>query len=132
SGTNAKIYNNTVYGGLQTGIYVQGSATGADVRNNIAYGNATTQILNEGSGTTLSNNMTNDPRFMNASARDFSLQPSSPAIDEGKALSFLTMDIKRSSRPQGASYDLGAYEGSGLGSGSMTSALPPPRNLTVR
>lgn len=134
SGSHAKIYNNTVYGGLQTGIYVQASAKNTDVRNNIAYGNATTQILDEGSGTTLSNNMTNDPRFMNASARDFSLQPSSPAIDAGIALGLVTMDIKRSGRPQGASYDLGAYEGlgSGLGSGSQTSALAPPRNVTVR
>ena len=134
SGTNAKIYNNTVYGGLQTGIYVQASAKNADVRNNIAYGNATTQILDQGSGTTLSNNMTNDPHFVNASARNFSLQPTSPAIDAGTALSFVTMDIKRSSRPQGGSYDLGAYEGLGLGSGSgsQPSALAPPRNVTVR
>jgi hypothetical protein len=128
SGTNAKIYNNTVYGGSQTGIYIQPSATNADVRNNIAYGNATTQILNEGSGTILSNNMTGDPRFVNAAALDFSLQTSSPAIDAGTNLSLVTMDIRRASRPQGSTHDIGAFEGSG----SNQAAPAPPRNLSVR
>ena len=128
NGTNAKIYNNTVFGGSQTGIYIQSSATSADVRNNIVYGNATTQILNEGSGTTLSNNLTSDPRFVNASALNFSLQPSSPAIDAGTSLNLVTMDIKRAPRPQGGAFDIGAYEGQG----TNTAAPAPPRNLTVR
>ena len=128
SGTNAKIYNNTVFGGLRSGIYIQSSATNADVRNNISYGNATSQIVDEGSGTTLSNNLTSDPRFVNAASLNFSLQPGSPAIDAGASLSLVTMDIKRAPRPQGAAYDVGAYEGQG----TNTAAPVPPRNLSVR
>jgi hypothetical protein len=128
SGTNAKIYNNTVYGGSQTGIYILPSATNADVRNNIAYGNATKEILNEGSGTVLSNNLTSDPRFVNAAALNFSLQTSSPAIDAGTNLSLVTMDIRRTPRPQGITHDIGAFEGPG----SSVAAPAPPRNLSVR
>jgi parallel beta-helix repeat protein len=127
SGTNAKIYNNTVYGGSQTGIYVFPGAMNAEVRNNIAYGNATTQILNEGSGTMISNNMTNDPRFVDAGALNFSLQTSSPAIDAGAALGLVTMDIRRTPRPQGTTHDIGAFEGTG-----SNAAPAPPRNLSVR
>ena len=66
-GTNTRIYNNTVYGGSQTGIYLEPGSTSADVRNNIAYANATTQILDLGVGTTLSNNLTNNPALRECS-----------------------------------------------------------------
>ena len=56
---NAKIYNNTVYGGAQTGIYVYPGATNTEVRNNITYGNVTTPILDQGTGTTIAHNLTN-------------------------------------------------------------------------
>jgi parallel beta-helix repeat protein len=128
SGNNQEIYNNTVYGGQQTGIYIQSNASNTVVKNNISYANATTQILNEGSGTTLSRNLTSDPRFLNPSALDFNLQTSSPAIDAGEYLSLVNMDFKRTPRPQGSTHDIGAFESTG----SNVSAPSPPRNLSVR
>lgn len=130
SGTsNSKIYNNTVYGGAQTGIYLYANSSGADVRNNIVYGNGTSQILDDGTTTNLYKNLTTDPRFVNAAALDFTLQPTSPAIDAGQSLAEVVTDIKNTPRPQGGAYDIGAYEG-----GAGTDVLPPspPQNVTLR
>jgi hypothetical protein len=126
--TNSKIYNNTVYGGAQVGIYVKAGSSNTEVRNNISYMNATTQILNQGTGTILSKNQISDPRFVNASSFDFSLQTSSPAIDAGEIISMVSMDIKKTPRPQGAAHDIGAFESNG----SSMLAPSPPRNLSVR
>jgi parallel beta-helix repeat protein len=125
--TNAMIYNNTVYGGAQRGIQIQSTATSTDVRNNIAYKNATGEIADTGTGTILANNLTVDPRFRNPAAFDFNLQSSSSAIDAGATLKLVTTDIKKTSRPQGATYDIGAYEGDGT-----SVSLSPPRNLKVQ
>jgi hypothetical protein len=57
----------------------------------------------------------------------WTLQPSSPAIDKGVNLSSLfTTDLLDVSRPQGAAWDIGAYE--------SASAAPPaaPRGLRMR
>ncbi len=109
-GSNTRIYNNTIYGGAQTGIYVEPGATSTDVRNNIAYANGTTQILGLGVATVLSNNLITNPRFVNPLVFDFNLQTGSPAIDTGITLGQVTVDFKNTPRPQGAAYDIGAYE----------------------
>lgn len=127
-GSNTRIYNNTVYGGAQTGIYVEPGATGTDVRNNIAYGNGTTQILGLGVGTVLSNNLITDPRFVNSSAYDFSIQTGSPAIDAGITLSQIQTDFRGAPRPQGRAYDIGAYE---AGASTDTTPPNPPQIVTV-
>jgi len=51
-----------------------------------------------------------DPRFTNATADDFHLAASSPAIDRGAELAAVTTDLEGAPRPQGAGYDIGAYE----------------------
>ncbi len=51
-----------------------------------------------------------DPRFVNANAKNFKLQSSSPAIDEGTASFPLKDDLEKSLRPKGAGVDIGAYE----------------------
>lgn len=57
-----------------------------------------------------SNNYVNtDPLFVNASARDYHLQASSPAINN-ITQSPLAYDFDNVSRPQGVAYDIGAYE----------------------
>ena len=110
--TNTKIYNNTIYNGSSVGIEIF-HATGIIVRNNIIYRNALGTIINDGTGTTMSNNLTSDPRFVDYTAEDFRLQSGSPAIDGGMDLSSegITFDYTRTSnRPQGPAYDVGAYE----------------------
>jgi hypothetical protein len=51
-----------------------------------------------------------DPLFVNPAARDFHLQAGSPAIDKGIPVSGLLQDPDGVSRPQGAGWDVGAYE----------------------
>ena len=51
-----------------------------------------------------------DPLFGNPSVYDFHLQATSPAINKGTTIGGLTMDPDGNPRPQGAAYDMGAYE----------------------
>jgi parallel beta-helix repeat protein len=103
--TNTRIYNNTVYGNGGDGIHVNGS--GVEVRNNIAYQNDTN--LNVGS-VAQSNNLTTDPKFVNAAGANFRLLASSPAINAGVTLTAVTTDADGTRRPQGTAYDIGACE----------------------
>jgi parallel beta-helix repeat protein len=123
----ATVYNNTAYGNAQSGLWVQSGTSSAIVRNNIAYGNSSGNLYDQGTGTSLSNNLVTDPRFVNPAAFDFSLQLTSPAIDAGFAVSQVTTDIRRNPRPQGGGYDIGAYE-----AGTQSASLAPPKNLRVQ
>jgi len=121
--TNTKIYNNTSYGntsgsldgdrgdGISIG-YVSRGVVGTIVKNNISYGsrNPSHAIDNDGANTILSNNFTNDPKFVDAANHNFQLASDSPAIDAGATLTEFNTDIIGTSRPQGAGWDIGAYE----------------------
>jgi hypothetical protein len=122
--TNTQIYNNTIYNHPQgDGISLTSVAASTVIKNNILYQNSRA-IQDQGVGTVVSKNLTTDPKFMNAAANDFRLQATSPAIDAGIALSAVLTDLKGISRPQGAGYDIGAYEYQGI-----QLALPSPRDL---
>jgi len=47
---------------------------------------------------------------LNASAADYHLTPSSPAIDKGTLLPAVTTDLEGNPRPSGIAHDIGAYE----------------------
>jgi len=51
-----------------------------------------------------------DPLITNFSTKDFTLQSGSPCRDVGVTISSVAVDKAKRSRPQGASYDIGAYE----------------------
>jgi hypothetical protein len=51
-----------------------------------------------------------DPRFVDASGSDFHLGPGSAAIDTGSPEGAPALDMDGYPRPQGAGYDMGAYE----------------------
>ena len=53
--------------------------------------------------------------FVDARHNDYRLSPSSPAIDHGTTLADVPTDIAGVARPQGAYYDVGAYEFAGNG-----------------
>jgi hypothetical protein len=57
-----------------------------------------------------------DPLFVDAAAADFHLQASSPAIDSGTPAEAPAVDFDGNTRPQGAGFDIGAFE----------HGLPPP------
>jgi hypothetical protein len=69
----------------------------------------------------LSNCITTDPLFADASNNDFSLQTSSLAIDAGLAAYSLSTDITGLARPQGPGYDMGSYEYSFCNTASVSS-----------
>jgi hypothetical protein len=48
--------------------------------------------------------------FVNASADDYHLSATSPAIDRGQTLAIVTTDKEGNARPEGAASDIGCYE----------------------
>jgi len=123
-GSGAKIYNNTVYGSAGSGVYLDGGDH-TQVMNNILFGNAWGDFVDYGSETNASNNLTSDPRFVNAAARDFRLQSDSPAIDRGIYLPEVPNDRLGAPRPTGSAFDVGAYE-----FGGQPTAPQPPQTPT--
>ena len=108
-----KVWNNTVYGNNGWGINIQSGTTkptNTVVQNNIVFANTSGQIANTGTGSIINANLTTDPRFVNATAGDFNLQLSSPAIDKGVLLSLVKVDIRKYPRPKRLGQDIGAYE----------------------
>jgi hypothetical protein len=121
------IKNNIIVGNKKNGIY-NCSASGPGVvidhnvvsGNNVSNGGYANLALGDQCGSvafsyTLSTTLASDPMFVNSTAAfsqqsDFQLRTGSPAIDSGLALSAVTVDITGAPRPQGAGYDIGAYE----------------------
>jgi Right handed beta helix region/Protein of unknown function (DUF1565) len=110
--SDTKIYNNTIYSNKDSyGIFIGSRSSRAVVQNNIVYQHGSRDIVDQGSSTTVNHNLTGvDPKFVNASAFDFRLQASSPAIGKGLTISAVRDDYEQILRPQGRAYAIGAYE----------------------
>ena len=146
------IYNNTIVGNnadtavspysadpiYNAGIHVgSNGATNCIVRNNLIYqpGASPQSLSNTGTGTILDHNLCDradagcgvvgDPRFVDPAARNFHLLSGSPAINVGANLATIVInDFDGISRPQGAVYDIGAYE--------FVGAVPPTTINTLQ
>jgi len=70
-----------------------------------------------------------NPNFVAAASQNFQLSSGSPAIDAGTNTG-VALDFNGVARPQGAAFDIGAFE---FASGSSSAAQPPapPTNLRV-
>lgn len=130
--TNTKVYNNTLYGNIFFGVNVFPGVPGTDIKNTIIYQSGTA-IQNNGAGTVIDNNLLDtDPHFVNAAADDFRLQATSPAINAGVTISLVPTDRLGVTRPQGAAYDIGAYEFVGGGPPPPPPpSVPAPMNLRL-
>ncbi len=127
---NIKIMNNVLYNNGHDGINVGDVAVkNSVIRNNICSKNRRHQIasyspsmitmdhnLIDGSTQICGNDaLIGDPKFVNPSGADFHLREGSPAIDNGSAVDAPSDDFDGNPRPQGAGYDIGAYEFMGTG-----------------
>jgi hypothetical protein len=119
---NQKVWNNTFTGIAGTAVSIGGGNTNSELKNCIIYNNGS-QVSNSGTNTQFSTNLcqntqsgvcalTGNPLFVNptGSPPNFHLQSGSPAINAGTTLSAVPDDKDGVSRPQGAAYDIGAYE----------------------
>ncbi len=100
--TNLSIENNIFYlPGQNVGI--SGTQSGSLIDHNLSTGTV-------GGGGTGSNIENTDPLLVNPTGLAFQLLVGSPAIEAGVTLSYVTNDFLGVSRPQGAAYDIGAFE----------------------
>jgi hypothetical protein len=130
---NVTITNNTISAGRYDGILVWGPTASASlIRNNIvtdsnfginagdggtivrmdhnnAYGNRRGDY-NYDSALSEANNISQDPRFVDAANGDYRLRFGSPSIDSGTAVDAPDHDVLGTARPQGSGLDMGAYE----------------------
>ncbi len=112
-GSEEMIFNNTIHGNRGPGIAIAADdETRANlVRNNITVGNRDPNLLNQSKTTVCDHNLVaSNPHFRDPKGNDFHLQPGSVAIDAGVAILEVRSDHDGILRPQGKSYDLGAYE----------------------
>jgi parallel beta-helix repeat protein len=142
SPTNTSVFNNTIYNNGYYCISIDGGSD-ATIQNNICNQNSYGAILDAGTRTICSYNLgvsggegpsnkcssvvsTTNPKFTNAASSDFSLQPTSPAVDTGMTIGSVTNSFGGVPRPQGAAYDIGAYEYD-----TANGPLAAPTNLRI-
>lgn len=115
---NIRVFNNTVYkadkGNEFSVVSFDIRCSDVVIRNNLASGPlVSTMMVNKGTCPALTvdhNLLTLTPGFVNAGGGDFRLSAGSPGIDTGATLPEVQKDFAGTSRPQGAAFDLGAYE----------------------
>jgi parallel beta-helix repeat protein len=130
NGSAYGIYNNTIYNNAGWAINFNANG-GHTARNNIFYQNSSGGVNNT-SNHTLSNNLTSNPSFINAGAANFHLQSGSSAINAGITVGVVTTDFDAVARPQGAAYDIGAFEFVASGGGGPTGAPGAPSGVTIQ
>ncbi|MBN3927578.1 MAG: right-handed parallel beta-helix repeat-containing protein [Nostoc sp. NMS4] len=101
--SDVKIFNNIMYA-------APGSAANSNMKNvNVTY-NYNVYLNNSRINITGPRDIIADPQFVNASARDFRLKSTSPAINSGLKWNSLTTDFIGNPRVSGYATDRGAYE----------------------
>jgi len=105
STTNARIVNNVFSGPLVAAInFYSGTHSGLTVANNLS---SLALATSAPPNVAFSNNIENVDPLLKPS---FQPVPPSPAIDQGMSLPEVAIDIDGTTRPQGAGWDIGAYE----------------------
>jgi hypothetical protein len=109
--TNSSIKNNIFYNpqGGKT-IEAAGFSGSITIGNNLTSGSAMHDRGSTPSGMTLAANLVSTNAQLVNPLSDFHLLSTSPAINNGEALTYVTIDHDGSARPQGCCFDIGAYE----------------------
>ena len=138
---NTDIQNNIIAQCNAYAIWIDSTSVnlqGLVMNNNLYYHstNAKTHYVSDNGSYTLAqfqsasgeepNSLFVDPGFVNVSDSNFHLTENSPAKDAGATLPTVTTDLDGIARPQGADYDIGAYEYE-----TDAAALAPPRGLRI-
>jgi hypothetical protein len=110
------IQNNVFYNGRNYAIDTwQAYEVGTLIDHNVVYGSPygviDTSVI-AGSLRVTNNRINTDPKFVDLAANNYHLQAGSPAIDTGASV-IVMADFDRNPRPQGAAFDVGAYEYTG-------------------
>lgn len=132
NGTNISMKNNVIVGSTGGSYFTHsGTTPGATFQgdHNLWYGQG-----NGPSWSTTGDLDNINPQFTNSNPlyfSDFQLQSGSPAINSGTAVSLVATDFILTSRPQGSTYDIGAYE---YDEGTVSDTMAPgaPSGLSVR
>ncbi|VAW42929.1 hypothetical protein MNBD_CHLOROFLEXI01-3207 [hydrothermal vent metagenome] len=105
---NLTVYNSTFGGGIDTLVQTAGGAGGVgswEWLNNAFLDSAPPSQATDGSNKTA---VSTD--FVDAGGHDYHLAASSTLLDVGAAIAAVATDRDGNGRPQGSSYDVGAYE----------------------
>lgn len=136
--SNTDVKNNILVQNNPYAIFID-AGTGMTLNNNLYYHSSKTVThYVSGSTNTLAqyqsktgqdlNSVFKGPGFVNPTVNDFHLSSTSPAVNTGTTLVAVSEDLNSVSRPQGAGYDIGAYE---LPTGQK-SIPAPPQILIIR
>jgi hypothetical protein len=104
---NVVINNTAVYPGLAPDAYTQADNIALELSNDSQEGAKGPGFVTP---TTFWGAPTNSEQTTEYLATDWSIKYTSGCLDLGKTLAGITTDLSGISRPQGASYDIGAYE----------------------
>jgi parallel beta-helix repeat protein len=113
---NSVVKNNIFYDQPSNTIVVTGNRSGQEIDYNLAYRSdgqpsVCYKIDYKCVDPAPAHHLWNvDPLFVNPASDDFHLRGGSPAIDAGIALAEVINDFDGNTRPQGAGYDIGAFE----------------------
>jgi hypothetical protein len=120
-----RIRNNIFSQGAGTAIFIY-DAPAQTISHNLFHlsGSASAGAMGD-------NSVRGDPRFTSTGSDDFHLTDASPAIDSGVAIVTITTDFDGTPRPQGAGYDIGAFELSVSSEPPATGTPAAPSNLRV-
>jgi predicted outer membrane repeat protein len=106
-GAGLRIRSTIIANNGATGVnYLRGTCAAADLTSNDVYGQAANYAGDTAAG---AGSISQDPLFAAPATGNYHLTPASPCKDASKSIG-VSVDLDGTARPQGAGFDMGAYE----------------------